>query len=425
MTKAIRDQAGQFAAILALVTVASIVGGYILAHQRVRWPWKDVYTIRAEFDSAQSVTPGQGQQVLVSGVPVGEVKRVRLRDGLAVVDLEIRRDDLDAVHADARLLLRPRTPLNDMAVALDPGTRAAPALRSGAVLPVSRTRSNVDPDEVLAALDSDTRRYVTVLISSMGRGLRDGGGARLRRILRATGPTLRDVAAVNGELSARHRLIRALVAHLHDLSRAVARRDRDLGPLVAQADATFAAIAGEDRALAASLRELPPTLRSVRGALAASRPLARELRPALSALRPSVRRLGPTLDALEPLFARGRASLARVSRFAEVGRPLARDARAAIVDLEAQTPDLTRAFRVLQYAANELAFNPEGPEEGFLFWLAWFAHNADSSLSTGDAHGAVWHGVLATACSAATVQAPQLLALLTSAVPACPQEVTR
>jgi phospholipid/cholesterol/gamma-HCH transport system substrate-binding protein len=149
MTKTLRDNARWIAAIFRLVVIAAVVAAYILDHQRVVWPWEEVYVIGAELSSAQAVTPGQGQQVLVARVPVGEVKRVRLRDGRALVELELRRGELDAVHADATVLLRPRTPLNDMAVALDPGSRSAAKLPPGAVLPVARTRPSVNPDEGL------------------------------------------------------------------------------------------------------------------------------------------------------------------------------------------------------------------------------------------------------------------------------------
>ena len=37
--------------------------------------------------------------------------------------------------------------------------------------------------------------------------------------------------------------------------------------------------------------------------------------------------------------------------------------------------------RILNYLANELGYNPPGSEEGYLFWLSWFAHNADSLFS--------------------------------------------
>ena len=55
--------------------IAAAVGGYVLAHENLHLPgWVPVlgheyYELKAEFQTAQAVTPGQGQTVRVSGVP--------------------------------------------------------------------------------------------------------------------------------------------------------------------------------------------------------------------------------------------------------------------------------------------------------------------------------------------------------------------
>ena len=63
------------------------VAGYILEHERFRFPLIESapFKIDAEFSTAQAVTPGQGQTVRVSGVQIGDIGGVRLRNGLAVV----------------------------------------------------------------------------------------------------------------------------------------------------------------------------------------------------------------------------------------------------------------------------------------------------------------------------------------------------
>ena len=58
-----------------------------------------------------------------------------------------------------------------------------------------------------------------------------------------------------------------------------------------------------------------------------------------------------------------------------------------------------RTGRVLNYVANELGHNPEGPEEGYLFWTSWFIHNAASIVSLEDAHGVAWRGLVIGSCS--------------------------
>jgi phospholipid/cholesterol/gamma-HCH transport system substrate-binding protein len=59
---------------------------------------------------------------------------------------------------------------------------------------------------------------------------------------------------------------------------------------------------------------------------------------------------------------------------------------------------LTTSMRALTYLVNELAYNPPGDDEGFLFWLAWFMHNANSATSTSDAHGGIIRGGLWLTC---------------------------
>ena len=79
--------------------------------------------------------------------------------------------------------------------------------------------------------------------------------------------------------------------------------------------------------------------------------------------------------------------------------PLVADLRPSVHDLEPATVDLVRTGKVLNYVANELGYNPPGPEEGYLFWTSWFIHNASSILTTEDAHGATWRGLVMVGCS--------------------------
>jgi phospholipid/cholesterol/gamma-HCH transport system substrate-binding protein len=76
-------------------------------------------------------------------------------------------------------------------------------------------------------------------------------------------------------------------------------------------------------------------------------------------------------------------------------RPLIRNLRPAAANLATATPNLTRSLAVLNGLFNMIAYNPngrEGPDvknrqEGYLFWIAWAAHQGLELFSTGDAHG--------------------------------------
>src|SRR2546421_2467851 len=181
----VRQYAPHLLALVAMVGLALAVTAYVSVHERLRFPWQHQTRIFADFENAQSVTPGQGQTVNVAGVRVGEIGGVTLKDGRAVIELDIQSHVPGGMYRSAHLQLRPKTGLNDMAIEMDPG-RPDPSLpdrgrlHDGDHLPIENTRPNVNPDEVLAALDSDTRQYLAAFVDAGGEGLR-GRGVDLRR----------------------------------------------------------------------------------------------------------------------------------------------------------------------------------------------------------------------------------------------------
>ena len=183
MRAAIRKYRTPSLALLGIIILGLSVGGYILSNQRFYLPkWvpvigTDFVNYKAEFATAQAVTPGQGQTVNVAGVPVGEITSVNLVDGRAVVGMKIRRK-FTPIYNNATALLRPKTGLNDMLVELDPGTRSAGELDTDTPVPAGQTASNVNLDEILASVDTDTRNYLRLLIAGGGEGL---GGQEIGR----------------------------------------------------------------------------------------------------------------------------------------------------------------------------------------------------------------------------------------------------
>jgi phospholipid/cholesterol/gamma-HCH transport system substrate-binding protein len=391
-------------ALTAMALAAAGISVYILDHQRLRWPWEDVMQIEAEFSSAQSVTPGQGQTVTIAGVEVGEIGEVRLEEGRAVIRLDLEPKKAGPVYRNARLLLRPKTGLNDMAVQMEPG-RPDPSLPDGGRLedgdrlPVENTLPNVNPDEVLAALDVDTRRYLAIVANAGGEGLR-GRGTDLRRVLRASHPTLGSIRRVMGAIADRRANLRRLVTNLRRLSHATAVKDDELAQLVDASAAVLGTLGEREADVAAAVERLPGALSATRRALAESRSFAGVLGPALEDLRPAARALGPALHDVRPLLRDAEPLLRRELRpLVREATPLLRDLRPSVRDLNRSTPALSRVGRVLNYVANELGYNPPGSEEGYLFWTAWFFHNASSILSIEDAHGTAWRGLAMVGCT--------------------------
>jgi phospholipid/cholesterol/gamma-HCH transport system substrate-binding protein len=395
--RGIRRRIKDIVAIVGLVAVATVVGGYILENQRLRFPLIEdkPFQLKAEFETAQAVTPGQGQTVRVAGVRIGDIAKTQLRDGRAVITMDIDKEFSKLIRTDARALLRPKTGLKDMFIEVDPGSKDAPVAREGWTMPIGSTLPDVNPDEILAGLDQDTRDYLRLLLQGASQGL-EGRGEDLRTVLKRFEPTHRDLARINREVAQRRRELRRLVTSLNRLNTEVGREDDTLAQLVQNASRSFGALAAERENVAATVRELPSTLRTGTATLQQVERTARAIPPASEALQPTFRALRRANEATRP-FAEEAAPRIRedIRPFVRAARPLVRELRQPAADVAAAAPDLTRTFRVLNRFFNMLAHNPRGKEgpavqgrdEGYLFWLAWVAHQTNNLFSTADAHG--------------------------------------
>ena len=424
---AIRKHAKAFLAILGLIAVAAGVSLYILDNQRMRFPWEDApLRLNAEFPTAQAVTAGQGQTVRVSGVRIGDIGDVKLKDGKAVVEMVIDPEYKGLVRTDAHALLRPRTGLKDMFIELQPGSDRAPEAKAGYTIPISATAPDVNPDEVLAELDSDTRDYLKLLIGDAGRGLQ-GRGTDLREVLRRFEPTHRDLARVSTAVAKRRENLRHLVTSLNTLNGELAKRSDDLAGLVDSSSAVMHEFASEEANVSAAVSELPSALRQTTDTMTSVERYATLLGPTAEKLRPAARALAPANEAVQPL-AREVTPLLRndIRPFVREARPVARDLRPASRNLAAAAPGLTKSFAALNHFLNLAAYNPNGQEdpnnparqEGYLFWAAWVQHMATQLFSSSDANGVFRPVTIAAPC--ATVEQivkeePQLefLAMLT------------
>lgn len=388
----------RFLAVIAVLGITGIAAtAYLLVQQRAPHPFRDVYEVQAEFTSADAILGGLGQPVNVVGVKVGQVAGVELVDGRARVTLEIERDKVPSVRRNATAVLEPVTPLKDMQINLDPGRAPAPALGKGDVLGVAQTAPVVPLSDLLSVLDEDTRAFMSSMVASLDRGIA-GRSTDLRRALRALGPTTQQAGRIAEVAAERRRELSRLVTNLARVTRA-ASQDRRLAELVGAGNATLAAVAGQDDALRDALRELPPTLAVTESTLTNLQPFAAQAGPALTALEPAVRALPATLRALRP-FADETATALRgeVRPLVRETVPLARDLAPAVASLTGQAPQLTRSFQVLTYLVNELAYNPGGKNQGYLFWLAWGLHNFNSMISLGDAHGGIGRAQVVANC---------------------------
>jgi phospholipid/cholesterol/gamma-HCH transport system substrate-binding protein len=403
--RAIRKHLRDFVAVAALFIVAIGVAGYILSQERLNLPaWvplvgKDFYTVNAEFSTGQAITPGEGQTVNEAGVPVGEIGSVQLKNGRAVLQLKIK-PKYGPIYRDATMLLRPKTGLKDMTVALDPGSSSAGKLPDGGTIPIGNTAPDVNPDEILASLDSDTRTYLQILLNAGSKAFANRNySADLRQTFKRFEPTNDYLAKITGQLTQRRANIAHVVHNLHTLTQELGTKDKQIASLVDSSNQNFRALASQDARIRESLQLLPGTLQTAQSTLGKANQLAIHLGPTLQALRPTARQLGPTLRATRP-FLRDTTPIIRhhLRPFARTARPVVRDLRKAAANLGPLTPKLARVFKVLNIALNELTYNPPGPEEGFLFWNSWVNHAGASVFSTQDANGPIRRGLIVASC---------------------------
>jgi phospholipid/cholesterol/gamma-HCH transport system substrate-binding protein len=407
VTRTLRKHASAFGAILGLVAIAAVVSLYIFDHQRVRFPWEaKPYVLQAEFSTAQAVTAGQGQTVRVSGVRIGDIGDVKLRDGRAVVEMQIDPQYRGMVHTDATALLRPRTGLKDMFVDLRPGSAGAPAAGDGWTVPISATAPDVNLDEVLAMLDSDTRDYLKLLLSDGAGGLK-GRGLDLREVFRRFEPTHRDLARVDSAVATRRQNLRHLIHSLDELNGELASRGKDLTGLVSASQAVLHQFATEQANVSSAVSDLPGALSQTTDTLGRLQRFANVLGPAAQHLIPAAKALPAANKAIVPL-AKEATPLLRddIRPFVREARPVVRDLRPSAKGLANATPALTRSFQQLNAFFNMLAYNPGGREapsadrqEGYLFWLAWLQHMGISLFSLSDAHGTFRPVTLGAPCA--------------------------
>ena len=412
MTTAIRKHFRDFVALTLLFAIALGAAGYILAHQRLRFPLIEdkPMELKADFSDAQAVIPGQGQTVRVAGVKVGDIGKVDLKDGHAVVTLEIDKNYKRLIHQDATALLRPKTGLKDMFIEVDPGADKSPLMHAGDHIPITNTAPDIDPDEVLSALDSDTRAYLQLLINGAGKGLK-GNGGDLREVFKRFEPLHRDLARVSEAIAERRHNMKRLIHNYASLVDELSGKDKDLRTLVTASNAVFKQFAAEDQNVASTINQLPGALNQTAGTLQKVNTLAKELKPTLSGLSPVFKQIDQTNEQVLPFVREARPQIQNDIRpFVRTARPVVRDLLPASQDLATASPDLTSAFKELNRFFNMVAYNPGGTEklasptdtkrdEGYQFWLAWVAHVTNSMFSTGDASGPLRRAITTVDCN--------------------------
>ncbi|HEX6116433.1 MAG TPA: MlaD family protein [Solirubrobacterales bacterium] len=405
MSRAIREHARDFIAMIVLLVLALAVLIAILTQQRAAFPeWlpglgEDKFQLKAEFTTAQAVTPGQGQSVQIAGIRVGGISDVELDQGVAVVTMDVDPEYASVIREGASFLLRPRTGLQDMTIEIDTGAEDGDPIEEGSVVPSSQTAPNVNPDEILSSLDADTRAFLRLLLADGAKAL-GGRGEELSAVLRRFEPTVRDIAKFQGALASRRANLSKVIHDFGSLAEELGKRDDQLQRFVNSSNEVLASFASQEEAIRESLREFPSTLEETRTTLASSEEFANIVAPASRRLTPAAEALAPALRELRPFLRQTVGPIKNQIRPAarEIGEPI-RALNSASKGLAASTPALRSAFQDLNILFNEIAYNPPGAQdEGFLFWISWLNHNVNAVSLLQDGNGPLLRGIVMITC---------------------------
>lgn len=406
MRRVLQRYAVPFAAIIAIIAMGLGVSAYILGNQRFYLPkWVPVigsdfvdYTI--DFKTAKAVSPGQGQTVTIAGVNVGEIADVQLNQGRGRVTVKIQRRYANRVRTDASALLRPRTPLQDMIIYLEPGTKSAPALPPGGNIPAAQTMTPTEFDEIISEFDVDTRAYLALLLMEGANALDEDGGRDFGRLLRGLEPTTVYGGKIAAAIKTRDAELSRAVTNLSTVADAFAKNDEALGTFIASSAETFDTVGKNREQLASVIRKSPGALDSMERLLNEGGELAGDLGTASRKLERPTRKLD---DGLRNLVGLMNASTPVIR---DSLRPFARDAqdplnrlKPAVDDLAASSGDVNQGAEVLRQLFEGLSYKPKSPDLSAVTLAGYLAHASMSLTGIQDAAGGMGRAVLYMDCT--------------------------
>jgi phospholipid/cholesterol/gamma-HCH transport system substrate-binding protein len=338
-------------AIGLIVAILFVVGFYLGFTKRVPFTSRG-YELHATLESATTLKPNS--LVRIAGVNVGKVSAVEPEGTMAKATFNVS-DEALPIHEDATIKVRPRLFLEgNFFLDLHPGSPSAPELESGSTIPITQTTRAVQIDEILASLQSDTRRNLQKALKGYGEALNAAPTAAedaaqdpsvqgltaaqaINKTFRYGGEAGRTSAIVNQAFLGQHpRVLSNLIRAQRDLFAKLASTDGALSDFITNFNTTAAAFASESANLSATIRELAPTLqeaepslRHLNDALPWFRRLARESLPGIRQLPATIRAGSPWLIQTGELLRRrelgGTARLLAAS-----GPPLAKAGHASL-----------------------------------------------------------------------------------------------
>lgn len=369
---------------VAAIVLAVVAGGWILSQQNFQAPWSNDMTVHAEFAATPGVAPGNGQEVRVAGVIVGQITGADVNsDGHAQLTMSLEKGT--KLYDNASLVLRPKSALNEMYVTIDPGGPPAELVSSGHTYKQANTKRPIQVDEVLGSLDDDARSALTALLGESDDALASAP-TDLGRGVNSTDVAVTQLQPVVAELDQRREALRRLVTAITQISEAVGGNDKRLVALAAELQSTLDAVGDNSGALDKSLDELPGVVKQLEGTTKSVSELTDTLNPTLTDLQGASSTLPKALKKVSETSKSLDSTLKAAKPTIHEARPVVADLRPFVGQLQVALPELQRSTGRLDPVTAELV--PYLPDLGAFFV------NTRSLTSIRDGNGGFLRGLL-------------------------------
>jgi phospholipid/cholesterol/gamma-HCH transport system substrate-binding protein len=272
------------------------------------------YTVRAIFDDAGNLIPGEN--VKIDGVKVGTVSSVTpTPQAKAAVVFSIENPGFRDFRSDASCTISPQSLIGEKYVDCEPtkprveGTPLPPPLhripsgQEGAgqyLLPVQKTSSPVDVD-LLGDIDRlPERERLTIILNEFGAGLA-GRGSDLNEVIKRANPALRELDKVLQILAGEDNVLAKLAVDSDKALAPFAKVREHVADFVVQSNKIAQASAATRGSLARNLQLFPPFLEQLGPALERVQRFAEQATPTFTDLKAAAPGIDKTFTSL-PAF---------------------------------------------------------------------------------------------------------------------------
>jgi phospholipid/cholesterol/gamma-HCH transport system substrate-binding protein len=326
--------------VAAVLIVAALVALFVVTREE-----DDAYRVRAIFDNAGFVIPGE--DVKVAGVKVGQVDDVEVTpDFKAAVVLRIDDPGYQDFRADAKCIVRPQSLIGEKFVECEPtqkhavGTEAPGELREIAdgpgegqrLLPVENTERSVDLDLLNNVLREPYRERLSIILNELGVGLA-GRGEDLNEVIRRANPALKEVDEVLRLLARQNDQLKSLAVDSDTIMQPLARERAHVSSAIDNMSQVAEATAERRADLEADIERLPRFLRELRPTMTRLGALSDEMTPVLSDLGDVAPDINRFLLELGPFSQAGIPAVKSLGEASEIGTPAVKNSLPVIRDL--------------------------------------------------------------------------------------------